>query len=139
MSSSRRRALLMIAATAPLGLLASGCGSLSADRTAAGNVARAFHSAVQNGNGAKACQLLAFAVAHDLKQSSGKTCPDAITHVGLTNPGNEILVDSYGHSAWAVFDKDTVFMSVFAGGWRVTAAGCTPRQARPYNCKLKGG
>ena len=33
---------------------------------------------------------------------------------------------------------DTVFLAVFPGGWRVTAAGCTPRGDRPYNCTVQG-
>jgi hypothetical protein len=32
-----------------------------------------------------------------------------------------------------------VFLAAFPGGWRVVAAGCTPRGDRPYDCTLQGG
>lgn len=136
MCSSRVRALISLVIACAISVVA--CGSLSGDSAAAGNVARAFYSAVQNGHGTQACHLLAFNVAHQLKQSSGKPCAQAVTHAGLNNPGHVTRVGSYGHSAWAVFEKDTVFLSVFPGGWRVTAAGCTPRGDRPYDCLVKG-
>ncbi len=36
-------------------------------------------------------------------------------------------------------DRDTLFLSSVPGGWKVTAAGCTPRPERPYQCRIKGG
>ena len=35
--------------------------------------------------------------------------------------------------------RDTVFLATFPGGWRVVAAGCTPRGDRPYDCTVAGG
>jgi hypothetical protein len=38
-----------------------------------------------------------------------------------------------------VLERDTVFLSRFPTGWKVTAAGCVPRPGRPYQCAVKGG
>jgi hypothetical protein len=33
---------------------------------------------------------------------------------------------------------DTLFLTKVAGGWRVSAAGCTAREGRPYDCEVSG-
>jgi hypothetical protein len=33
---------------------------------------------------------------------------------------------------------DTLFLTEVAGGWRVSAAGCTARPGRPYDCEVSG-
>ena len=37
----------------------------------------------------------------------------------------------YGQWAQVRLSGDTVFLAVFPGGWRVVAAGCTPRGSVP--------
>jgi hypothetical protein len=37
---------------------------------------------------------------------------------------------------WA--GTDTLFLTEVAGGWRVSAAGCTARPGRPYDCEVSG-
>ncbi|MGW4897592.1 hypothetical protein ACWEQL_35875 [Kitasatospora sp. NPDC004240] len=44
----------------------------------------------------------------------------------------------FGQQARAVLEADTVFLSVFSGAWKITAAGCEPRPDMPYRCDLKG-
>jgi hypothetical protein len=44
----------------------------------------------------------------------------------------------YGQWAQVRLSEDTVFLGAFPGGWRVVAAGCTPRDNRPYDCTLQG-
>jgi hypothetical protein len=34
---------------------------------------------------------------------------------------------------------DVVFLTVSGADWLVTAAGCTPRPERPYDCQVSGG
>jgi hypothetical protein len=36
-------------------------------------------------------------------------------------------------------DGDVVFLSVFGDHWLITAAGCTARGDRPYDCTVMGG
>ncbi|MGA4845294.1 hypothetical protein ACOBQB_03065 [Streptomyces sp. G5(2025)] len=38
----------------------------------------------------------------------------------------------YERQAHVVTDRDTLFLPSFPGGWKVTAAGCTPRPEKPY-------
>lgn len=48
-------------------------------------------------------------------------------------------VDVYGNQARAVLAADTLFLSRFPDGWKVTAAGCEERPDKPYQCEIKGG
>ncbi|MDK0523889.1 hypothetical protein [Streptomyces sp. ML-6] len=48
-------------------------------------------------------------------------------------------VDVYGRQARVVLTSDTLFLSQFADGWKVVAAGCRPLTGRPYQCSVKGG
>ncbi|MEU6064946.1 hypothetical protein ABZ864_10745 [Streptomyces sp. NPDC047082] len=48
-------------------------------------------------------------------------------------------VQVYGRRARVVLNADTLFLSVFPAGWKVTAAGCVPRSQQPYQCQIKGG
>ncbi|MEV7180696.1 hypothetical protein [Kitasatospora sp. NPDC093679] len=45
----------------------------------------------------------------------------------------------FGQQARAVLEGDTVFLSAFPDGWKITAAGCEPRPEMPYRCDVKGG
>jgi len=36
-------------------------------------------------------------------------------------------------------DGDVVFLAIFDGQWRITAAGCHSRGEQPYDCHVKGG
>ncbi|MFB7172425.1 hypothetical protein ACFCYM_16585 [Streptomyces sp. NPDC056254] len=45
----------------------------------------------------------------------------------------------YGRMALVRAEGDALFLSLFTGGWRVVAAGCTPRGDAPYRCLVKGG
>lgn len=49
------------------------------------------------------------------------------------------VVDVYGNQARAVLATDTLFLSRFAAGWKVVAAGCSPRPEQPYQCRVNGG
>ena len=64
---------------------------------------------------------------------------DAVVRVAFdVVPGcRNQLVD--GQWARVRLSDDTVFLGMFAGGWRVVAAGCTPRGERPYDCTVAGG
>jgi hypothetical protein len=56
----------------------------------------------------------------------------------LPAAGEVTGTDVYGQWAQVRLTGDTVFLAVFPDGWRVVAAGCTPRPERPYDCVLKG-
>ena len=102
------------------------------------DVATVFASALEAGDGARACSVLADSTRSELEQSTGDPCQDAILHE--TQPvGPEIDVDAYGTMAQARYEEDTLFLSRFESGWRVMAAACTPRPStHGYNCRVKG-
>ncbi len=131
----RRGGLVALAAT---GFIASGCGGLAPDSSAAAAAAVAFRSDVRTADGSAACRLLSPQSAHEVAQSAGKPCPAAIVDEGVGGSGRPVHVDVYGQNARVVFSDDVIFLGSFPDGWRLTAAGCTPRPGRPYDCLVKG-
>lgn len=116
----------------------SGCGALAPDESAAAATATAFRAALHRSDGAAACSLLSPETVHAVAQSAGKPCPQAILEEHLGGTGSPVRVDAYGQNARVVFGDDVVFLADFPQGWRLTAAGCTPRGDRPYDCLVKG-
>lgn len=106
-------------------------------------VAVSFLRAIQDGDGAGACALLAPETRRKVVQSAGAACEAAVMQEELANgtgPSSEPgSVRVFGRSAQVVLASDTLFLGQFSGGWRVTAASCTPRGDRPYECQVQGG
>ena len=84
-----------------------------------------------------ACDLLAPPTRHELEQSDGEPCDEALEQqelpVGAT-PGD---VDVYGDEAIAHLTGDVLFLANVAGRWMVSAAGCSPQPDQPYDCEVK--
>jgi len=120
-------------------VLVTACSSLGPNTTAAAGVVSAFHRAVQDGDGHAACALLAPATVEDLEGRSGQPCPDSILTQDLPDTQDVQDTQAFGRAAQVSMDGDAVFLSVFGDRWLITAAGCTPRGDRPYDCTLKGG
>jgi hypothetical protein len=130
----------LAAAVAALALTAlAGCASVGERGDAAAAVATRLLTAVDDQNGAAACAVLAPNTASEVEQSAGKPCAQAILDEDLPAPGSVTGTDVYGQWAQVRLSDDAVFLAVFTGGWRVVAAGCRPRQDRPYDCVLQGG
>ena len=54
--------------------------------------------------------------------------------------GTEVVVEDVhvaGRQAQVVTATDTVFLALSGDAWVVTAAGCTPRDDRPYDCEVE--
>lgn len=74
---------------------------------------------------------------NEVAESGKSACANAISEVELT-PGAR----PYGRclrSARAGRPYLGLFLSQFAGGWKIVAAGCRPRTGHPYQCLIKGG
>ncbi|MGN9790638.1 hypothetical protein ACTMTU_05975 [Streptomyces sp. OZ13] len=127
------------AAVAALVLATSACGSLDERRDDVTAEVTAFEQALGADEFARMCAALAPETLEELEQSGKSPCEQAIGEAELTEAGAVRRVDVYGDQARVVLEKDTVFLSHFPTGWKVTAAGCTPREGRPYQCELKGG
>jgi hypothetical protein len=131
-----QRGLTGLAAAAVLTL--AGCASVGDREEAAGAVATRLLQAVASDDGAAACATLAPETLADLEQNEQKPCDQAILDEDLPEPGTIGKTEVYGQWAQVRLSDDTVFLAVFPGGWRVVAAGCTPRGDRPYDCTLQG-
>ena len=54
-------------------------------------------------------------------------------------PGGDVTsVEVWGDDAQVRIGGDVVFLTETDAGWRVTAAACTPREERPYDCEVEG-
>lgn len=133
----RYRLLRVVIALAAVGSTAVGCGSPEAIGTAAHTATR-FHAALSDGDGAAACSLLAPQTAVELEQSAKQPCPRAVLGEDIPTVGGVRESRVFGTQGQVLLDGDTVFLAEFPEGWRVVAAGCTRREALPYDCLVKG-
>lgn len=118
-------------------LVLTACGS-SRDADVA-DAATAFYAALADGDGAAACDLLAPETRSQLEQSAGQECAQAVLEEELPEPSGAPDVAAFDTNGQARFAGETAFLSRFSDGWKVVAAGCTPRDPRPYDCTLSGG
>lgn len=125
-----------------LATLTAGACSPSGDAPA--QAVQAFYAAVAAGDGAAACAVLAPAVIESVEEEYATSCADALTTgdvgddlqdraQGTTDPQVRVA----GRQAQAVLGTDTVFLTRSGSRWVVTAAGCTPRPDRPYDCEVE--
>jgi hypothetical protein len=125
----------MIAA-ALAGALA-GCGVPESTTRSVDDVARQFMAAVERGDGGLACSLLTPDAAASVG-SGGQTCAEAFGDLGLPRGGSVGRTEVWSDEAQVRTGVDTLFLTNLSSGWRVTAAGCTPRPPRPYDCEVQG-
>lgn len=131
--STRSASLLLALAAAAV---SAGCSSPGQERAGASAAAAAFYAALDRSDGSGACALLTPETLHKLEQSEGKPCAKAVTSLDLQ--GKQVRqVEVHGEQARVQLDGDTAFLSRFAAGWRVTAAGCQERPELPYDCDLE--
>ncbi|QEV64499.1 hypothetical protein CP982_06245 [Streptomyces spectabilis] len=115
------------------------CGSLAGREDAAAAAAARFGASLHASDPARGCAALAPGTRDELERSAERPCVRALPEAGLPTAGPVRSVDVYGAQARVVAERDTLFLSSFPGGWKVTAAGCVPRAERPYRCLVKGG
>jgi len=116
--------------------LLSGCSSGNED--AATHTAERLHATLQEEDGAAACDLLSDEVQERLAES-GDSCETAVMEAGIPDTGRVVEVKVYGTAAQVRYDDDVVFLGDFPDGWKVTAAGCSPKAGAPYDCQVQGG
>ena len=114
------------------------CSTLGPSDNAAGEVAVRFHQAVATGNGSVACSVLAPETVDELEQTTGSACDQAVLDQDLPDAQSAQVSQAFGHGAQVLMDGDVVFLALFDGQWKITAAGCRSRGDRPYDCDLKG-
>ncbi|MFD4628437.1 hypothetical protein ACFVYR_00835 [Streptomyces sp. NPDC058284] len=117
----------------------AGCGDVTAREDAAARAVTRFEASLRTPDAARGCRELAPGTLDELEQSAGLPCARALPDAGLPTATKVRHVDVYGRQARVVTDRDTLFLSSFPRGWKVTAAGCTARPEKPYQCLIKGG
>jgi hypothetical protein len=117
----------------------SGCGTVAERRDDVRDTTAVFERALGEGAYDRVCAVLAPATVEDLEQQAGSPCVRAVSEESLPPGGPVRRTDVYGNQARAVLSSDTLFLSHFASGWKVVAAGCEPRPQEPYRCRIKGG
>jgi hypothetical protein len=122
-----------------LGLVLAACGSVGERRSDAETAAVGFERLLRADDQAGLCAALAPETRGELEESEQASCAKAIASQEIPLGGTAHRVDLYGRQARVVLDADTLFLSLFPDGWKVVAAGCTPRPGEPYQCMLQGG
>ncbi|WP_409055709.1 hypothetical protein [Streptomyces sp. SYP-A7185] len=131
-----------VALVAVLAAVLSGCGSVQERADAASAAALGFRETLRTTHGARGCAALAPGTREELEQNAELPCARALSDAGLpaADTADAVrVVDVYGRQARVVTDHDTLFLSSFPGGWKITATGCTERPDLPYQCLIKGG
>nr|WSW70852.1 hypothetical protein OG461_34305 [Streptomyces sp. NBC_00995] len=113
-------------------------GCQDASSAVRGSVA-AFEEAIARRDAAAVCAALAPGTRTELESGEQSPCTTAVRATPLPSGGAARAVNVHGRQARAVLQSDTLFLSLFPGGWKVVAAGCTPQGDRPYACTVKGG
>ena len=115
-------------------LLVTGCGPAP---TAPAEITGQLYAAIAHRDAAAACASLAAATRSALEHEEQAPCQDAILEQGVPNASGTATAKVYGSMAQVAYTNETVFLSRYSDGWRVTAAGCTPMgHDRPYECAL---
>jgi hypothetical protein len=117
----------------------SSCSTLGEREAAASRAAARFEESVRRADGARACAALAPETRQEVQQSARMPCVKALFEQQVAPAGAVREVQVYGRQARVVLAADTLFLSVFPAGWKITAAGCKPRPHQPYQCQIKGG
>jgi hypothetical protein len=109
----------------------------SGDDPAATRAAARFSTAIRDHDGAAACQELSAATVKSLEEQQGAKCEKAVLAVGLKG-GRVSRSDVAERSAKVDLSEDgSVFLEGTRRGWLITAFGCKPVEARPYDCEVE--
>jgi len=83
------------------------------------------------------CRLLTPAAAESAV-TGDQTCPQAVGDLRLPGAGPVGQVEVWSDRAQVKAGADTLFLTKIDGDWRVSAAGCSARPGRPYDCEVSG-
>ena len=116
--------------------LATGCG-VAPGSGAVTRTADEWLAAARAKDAAALCRLLTPA-ARESAVTGNQTCTQAVGNLDLPGGGAVGHVEVWSDRAQVRTGIDTLFLTKVAAGWRVSAAGCTARQSRPYDCEVSG-
>jgi hypothetical protein len=130
-----RRRTAVVALTALAASVAGGC-STAEDEASIESTTRKFFGAVAEKDGAGACALLT-PDANESLEPAGARCSEEILKLPLEG-GETGPPEIWGEQARIRVGAETVFLTRWASGGRITAAGCEPRHGKPYDCEVEG-
>jgi hypothetical protein len=128
----------MVLAGVVLALLLGGCSSLNPGTAEAADTAARFHADLASGDSQAACALLAPGTVEKLEDGAAGSCPRKLAGLGLPGAGSVRSSQAFGSNAQVHLEADTVFLTLSGRHWKITAAGCTPRGGKPYDCEVEG-
>lgn len=126
--------ILFVALMLPL----PACDAPSTDAEPAEAAATGFLEAYSAQDGARACELIAPETRLQVEKQEQKPCEQAVLAVDLPDIGDVQRTQVFSGEGVVVTSEQTVFVSEFDLGWRVTAAGCTSRGEKPHDCEVQG-
>jgi hypothetical protein len=131
--------LLALALAGAVAVAAAACGTAERERDVAAVVER-FHSALEQEDGAAACEELSEETQTELEGLLNQPCEEAILTLDLPKGGRPVNARVYETSAAVdLAEGGTDFLDEGSQGWTISAAGCEPTAPeQPYDCELKG-
>ena len=111
------------------------------DDPAAGAAVAAFGSALDSGDGGRACSLLTEDAQDAVEQSRRKSCEAGVLELRrLISPAGTPAEANRAESSALVrmSGGGTWFLDETRDGWRVSAAGCEANPGLPYECEVEG-
>lgn len=109
----------------------------STERSEVERVAVDFVTAVQDGNGQHACDLLTSEAEKSVSGATEVNCSSAV--VNVHESGSDVHgIQVWGEAAQVKLGSDTVFLQRLPGGWQVRAAGCQSQPGKAYDCDIEG-
>ena len=118
---------------------AAGCGGGDREGDVAA-VAERFSAALERDDGAAACEELSAAAISAVEQQEKASCAEAILRLDLPRGAAAGKARVYVRSASVeLVGGGATFLTEGPAGWKLSAAGCTPRApSQPYDCELEG-
>ncbi|VXB76147.1 conserved exported hypothetical protein [Arthrobacter sp. 9AX] len=126
-----------VLAAAGIAALMGVCGC-APEGTGAADAAQTFHQAVSASDWSSACSMLKSDTREKTAQEQESTCEDHLRSAHIQEPGAVTRTEIYGRGAFVEFENAAVFLANAEGGWKITAAGCTPNGDAPYTCEVGG-
>ncbi|MFD6075819.1 hypothetical protein ACFWG5_09605 [Streptomyces hydrogenans] len=102
--------------------------------------ARNFQTALSEADSGRACALLAPQTRQEVASDAGDCAKGPAQEQPPIAAGDaaDAVAEVHGRQAMVRLSGDALFLSQFDAGWKVVAAGCTPRPDTPFDRKVKG-
>ncbi|WP_137992569.1 hypothetical protein [Streptomyces vilmorinianum] len=115
-----------------------GCAGVEGRARSAEAAALAFVAELHAPDPSRACDALAPSTREELEEQ--EPCATALAELRIEPPSPTVPVrtDVFGSQARVVLGAGHLYLASFPDGWKITAAGCTPRPGRPDRCAVKG-